>query len=156
MQTSTWVKAHQDLKNLSGNADAQAQAKGNDAADAEAKAGRALHPAPSKLQADQVKRICWHATVACKTIAATLPLWDRLPRHERVRDEHSRKDATCDGSKEPRHDWVRSREGKHCRKCLLPSQGALPSFKQIRERCRGRADCLSEHATRLGHDLQQT
>ena len=84
VQTVNWVKAHQNLRDLKGDADSRAQAKGSDAADAEAKAGRALHPAPAELQAKKVKRFCWHAIVACKTIAVTLPHWDRLPRHERA------------------------------------------------------------------------
>ena len=58
VQTVNWVKAHQNLRDLKGDADSRAQAKGNDAADAEAKAGRALHPAPTELQARKVRRLC--------------------------------------------------------------------------------------------------
>ena len=50
----SWVKAHQDLSKDTGNAEHKVQAKGNDAVDKLAKAGRELHPQPSVTQANEV------------------------------------------------------------------------------------------------------
>ena len=67
--------------------ESKALAMGNDGADTEAKEGRSLHPKPTDAQTKSFKKACWHATIACRLNAATLPLWPKLlPRHQRGED----------------------------------------------------------------------
>ena len=77
-----WVKAHQNLKLVTGDPEKLAHAKGNAAADTEANECRKMHPQPSSEQARKVKHLCWHASAACRVIAATLPHWPRLKHQE--------------------------------------------------------------------------
>ena len=64
IQSVTWVKAHQDTYAAASDSGTLKLAKGNDAADGQAKKGRLMHPQPSDQQAKAIKRVCWHATAA--------------------------------------------------------------------------------------------
>ena len=76
------VKAHQSLSALkaSGPSEALTLGKGNDAADRHAKAALKRHQQPTADQARELKKLTWHATIACRTIAATLPHWPKLEK----------------------------------------------------------------------------
>ena len=89
-------------------------------------------------------------------IAATLPLWPKLPRHQRGEDGTRSRGSPSTVTPELKHVWVKGRNGQHCRNCLKPALAGLPSFKQVRERCRGRANCLAERASKEGHELLET
>ena len=158
VESVEWIKAHQDLKKAAGDPTTLAHAKANDAADGQANEGRKMHPQPSPVQALEVKRLCWHATAACRAIAATLPLWPRL-KHQQSRT--ARGNATGWAAEAPnrteKHSWQTGRGGKpFCSKCLCFSRTEKPSLKRTKERCPGRADCLAEHGHLWGHEVLET
>ena len=152
-----WIKAHQNLKTIKDPAKL-AHAKGNDAADTQANEGRMLHPQPSAEQARKVKHLCWHASAACRVIAATLPHWPRL-QHQASRGERSQAPGWASEAPErtEKHEWRTGRGGRpYCAKCLRFSKKSKPSLKSLRERCGGRADCLAEHGHLWGHEVMET
>ena len=80
-----WVKAHISVKAATdlGGAEAGAKARGNDWADKAADLGRLMHEQPSKVQSRELKTTIFHATAAARVIAATLPHWPKLQRHDK-------------------------------------------------------------------------
>ena len=153
------VKAHQSVTALEadGPSEALSLCKGNDAADRHAKAALKLHPQPSADQARELKKLAWHATIACRVIAATLPLWPKLERScDRAGPAHPRGIAKEAPARTARHDWQHGRGRMHCSKCLLATKARRPTLKRLREPCPGRANCLCEKNKDLWHELVET
>ena len=130
----------------------------NAAADKAADWGRELHEQVNQELAKEVKVLYWHATVACRVIAALLPLWPKLERSKlRTGERRGRVGiATECPEKQDKHSWIKGRAHWTCEKCMCQTKTLKLTKRRMNQRCGGREDCLAEKAGKLGHRLEET
>ena len=155
-----WVKAHQSVAGakLRGGEAGATEARSNDAADKAANGGRLRHEQPSARQAEKVKKLYWHSTVACRVAGAVLPFWPRLQRSKVWKRPAAKQRGVTEGAPDEsqRHTWACGGGKWHCTKCLQSSKGHERPTRRERELCPGRDDFICERAGGLGHVLWET
>ena len=161
------VKAHEDLDGLPEGFEATL-ARGNHAADGEAKHARRLHPQPPSLEARLADRSADRAVEVCKHLARSSARWPAAASGERLaaRPEHAAALAAARAGRRAQaaarrqqkqlqqaqavasHDWAQWRSRTRCRKCWkVRREGVMSvcegSHTRLRSTCR--------QAQELGH-----
>ncbi len=145
------TKAHRNVTSVPPGPERE-DAIGNAAADRAAKEAVRLHPQPTPAQESDLAAACRRATIAIRTIGATMAVFPPLPKDRMQRHPPNREGAEVRG--DGGHDWTFAQHLWRCRLCLRCTVKPKLDPRLVHARCPGQkvtqaVPRMSEH----GHDV---